>query len=154
VKNDGWGVVTGSDAMPNTILLLGAGFSYNWNGRLVSEVTNDLMSHLQGDDFLLDLLHRQNFEDALSLLQRDYRASGKPEDQRRLRAFQVALSKVCASQSTSRQQLARHDGAVLALGCAICATDHHRPRPCILAFGMGAAVGGLIVVPIDWTSLI
>jgi len=32
--------------MPNTILLLGAGFSYNWNGRLASEVTNDSMSHL------------------------------------------------------------------------------------------------------------
>jgi hypothetical protein len=58
--------------MPNTILLLGAGFSYNWNGRLASEVTNDLMSHLQGDDYLLYLLHRENFEDALSMLQGDY----------------------------------------------------------------------------------
>jgi hypothetical protein len=27
--------------MPTTILLFGAGFSYNWSGRLASEVTND-----------------------------------------------------------------------------------------------------------------
>src|ERR1700757_1672497 len=89
--------------MPNAILLLGAGFSFNWNGRLAGEVTNDLMSHLQGDDYLLDLLHRKNFEDALSLLQTDYRASGKGEDELRLRTFQAALSRVFDDMNRSFQ---------------------------------------------------
>jgi hypothetical protein len=47
----------------NCVLLTGAGFSKNWGGRLAREVTNDLMSRLQGNQHLLQLLNRANFED-------------------------------------------------------------------------------------------
>ena len=63
--------------MPNTILLLGAGFSKNWNGPLATEVTAHLISLLQGDAYLCDLLHRTNFEDALSQLQTEFLLLGK-----------------------------------------------------------------------------
>ena len=63
--------------MPNVILLLGAGFSKNWNGLLAAEVTTDLMSRLQGDPNLLELLNSKNFEDALSLLQAEFLLLGK-----------------------------------------------------------------------------
>jgi hypothetical protein len=43
--------------MPNVILLLGAGFSKNWNGLLATEVTEDLTSRLQSDSSLCDLLN-------------------------------------------------------------------------------------------------
>jgi hypothetical protein len=78
--------------MPSTILLLGAGFSKNWNGLVANEVTNDLMAQLQGDPHLLGLLHRMNFEDVLSRLQNDYLHSRTAECQSRLTAFQTALS--------------------------------------------------------------
>jgi hypothetical protein len=47
--------------MPNVIVLLGAGFSKNWNGALATDVTAHLMSRLQGDDYVCDLLHKTNF---------------------------------------------------------------------------------------------
>jgi hypothetical protein len=52
--------------MANVILLLGAGFSKNWNGPLATEVTAHLMSLLQNDAYVCDLLNRMNFEDVLS----------------------------------------------------------------------------------------
>ena len=83
--------------MPNTILLLGAGFSKNWNGPLATEVTAHLISLLQGDAYLCDLLHRTNFEDALSQLQTEFLLLGKskyPLQEARLTAFEAALSSV------------------------------------------------------------
>jgi len=78
--------------MPNAILLLGAGFSKNWNRLIASEVTNDLMAQLQNDANLLALLHRLNFEDALAQVQSDYLHSRTAETEARLTAFQAALS--------------------------------------------------------------
>src|SRR5262245_28326536 len=83
--------------MANAIILLGAGFSKNWNGLLATEVTAHLMSSMQGDAHLVDLLHRMNFEDALSQLQTEFlllgRSRYKPQEVR-LNAFQAALSDV------------------------------------------------------------
>lgn len=78
--------------MSNAILLLGAGFSKNWNGLIASEVTNDLMAQLQNDAHLLSLLHTMNFEDVLASLQSDYLRSRAAEDGARLTAFQATLS--------------------------------------------------------------
>jgi SIR2-like domain len=83
--------------MANVILLLGAGFSKNWNGPLATEVTAHLMSRLQGDAYLSDLLNRMNFEDALYELQKDYLLISRgtyPLHEARLTAFQAALSDV------------------------------------------------------------
>ena len=89
---DGRGVV-----MPNVILLLGAGFSKNWHGLLATEVTNDLMSRLQDDAYLLELLDKNNFEDALFQLQTDFLLLGHSKNalqEERLDKFQKALSGV------------------------------------------------------------
>jgi hypothetical protein len=56
----------------NRVLLTGAGFSKNWGGRLAREVTNDLMSRLQDNQHLLQLLNRANFEDVLAHVQGEY----------------------------------------------------------------------------------
>jgi hypothetical protein len=52
------GVVTA-----NVILLLGAGFSKNWNGPLATEVSAHLTSLLQSDLYVCNLLNRMKFED-------------------------------------------------------------------------------------------
>jgi SIR2-like domain len=84
--------------MPNVILLLGAGFSKNWNGLLATEVTEDLTSRLQSDSGLCDLLNSMNFEDALSKLQTDFlllaRSRSDTLQEARLTAFEAALSAV------------------------------------------------------------
>jgi hypothetical protein len=83
--------------MPNVILLLGAGFSKNWNGPLATEVTAQLMSRLQNDAYLRDLLHKRNFEDALFQLQTEFLLLGRSRyavQEERLTAFQAALSEV------------------------------------------------------------
>lgn len=78
--------------MPNNILLLGAGFSRNWNGLLASQVTSDLMGRLQSDAQLRALLNKQNFEDVLAQVQRDYLLRKTPESMARLAAIQTALA--------------------------------------------------------------
>jgi hypothetical protein len=75
----------------NTILLLGAGFSKNWDGLVASQVRNDLMSRLQGDARLATMLNRTNFEDALTQLQKEYLHTRTPESEQRLTLFQDAL---------------------------------------------------------------
>ena len=94
--------------MPNAILLLGAGFSKNWNGLIATEVTADLMSRLLGDADLLKLLHMKNFEDALSKLQEDFLLLGRsknPVQEARLIAFEAALSAVFESMNRHFQSL-------------------------------------------------
>src|SRR6266478_2019831 len=90
-------------AMANTALFLGAGFSKNWHGLLATEVTAHLMSRFQGDAYLFNLLHRNNFEDALSLLQRDYLHSRTTLSEARLTAFQAALSDIFDSMNRQFQ---------------------------------------------------
>jgi len=63
--------------MPNIILLLGAGFSKNWNGPLATEVTAHLMSRLQDEASVCDLLNKMNFEDVLSQLRAEFLLLGK-----------------------------------------------------------------------------
>jgi hypothetical protein len=93
--------------MPNVILLLGAGFSKNWNGLLATEVTAHLMSRFQSDANLLALLNKQNFEDVLARLQGDYLYSRTAEHETRFKAFQAALSEIfdhMNSQFEARRQ--------------------------------------------------
>jgi hypothetical protein len=92
--------------MPNVILLLGAGFSKNWNGPLATEVTAHLMSRLQGDAHSLELLNRMNFEDALFELQTEFLLLGRssyPPQETRLNNFQTALSDVFDSMNKQFQ---------------------------------------------------
>jgi hypothetical protein len=78
--------------MPNTILLLGAGFSRNWGGLVANQVSNDLMARLQSNAQLTSMLNRMNFEDTLTRVQGDYLHSRTPENEQRLKLFQDALS--------------------------------------------------------------
>jgi hypothetical protein len=78
----------------NCILLLGAGFSKNWEGRLARELTNDLMARLQNNPYLTALLNRMNFEDALVQVQEQYLHTRSEEDERRLQLLQQAISSV------------------------------------------------------------
>jgi hypothetical protein len=81
--------------MPNHVLLLGAGFSRNWNAPLAAEVTNSLLEQVGGDGHLQALLrrHPKNFENALSEVQRDYlHAPSSAEAKDRLDCLQAAIS--------------------------------------------------------------
>jgi hypothetical protein len=94
--------------MANVILLLGAGFSKNWNGLLATEVTAHLMSRLQSDEELLKLLHTKNFEDALARLQEEYLCISRgtyPLHVERLDKFQAALSAVFDRMNREFQSL-------------------------------------------------
>ena len=77
----------------NCVLLTGAGFSKNWGGRLAREVTNDLMSRLQGNRHLLQLLNRANFEDVLTQVQGEISSSNR-ESENRLNLLQDAITSV------------------------------------------------------------
>jgi hypothetical protein len=61
----------------NHILLVGAGFSRNWNAPLASEVASSLVQQFGNDRHIRDLLtqHSRNFENALSQIQREYLAA-------------------------------------------------------------------------------
>jgi hypothetical protein len=64
------------------ILLTGAGFSYNWGGKLASEVFQYLLGCDDVDAELRRLLLRdRNFEDVLAALQRATDAEGKRRHQ-------------------------------------------------------------------------
>ncbi len=76
--------------MPH-ILLLGAGFSRNWDGWLASEITGDLAGRLADDPHLSSVLRTGGFEDALSVVQTEYKARPGDETKARLRKFQDAL---------------------------------------------------------------
>jgi len=78
----------------NCILLLGAGFSKNWEGRLARELTNDLMGRLQDNPYLTALLNQMNCEDALVQVQEQYLRTRSDEDERRLHLLQQAISNV------------------------------------------------------------
>ncbi|MFZ1992220.1 MAG: SIR2 family protein [Alphaproteobacteria bacterium] len=80
--------------MPNHVLLIGAGFSHNWNAPLASEVANSLLQEVGRDPYLQPLLrkHGKNFENALSEVQREFIASPNSEEARaRLNTVQGAI---------------------------------------------------------------
>jgi hypothetical protein len=81
--------------MPNYVLLLGAGFSRNWNAPLAAEVTNSLLEQVGSDPHLQAVLrhHPKNFENALSEVQQDYlHASTSAEATNRLDRMQGAIT--------------------------------------------------------------
>jgi len=81
--------------MPNHVLLLGAGFSRNWNAPLAAEVANSLLEEVGADAHLQSLLrrHSKNFENALSEVQRDYlHAVSSVEAKERLDRLQGAIA--------------------------------------------------------------
>jgi hypothetical protein len=81
--------------MPNYVLLLGAGFSRNWDAPLAAEVANSLLGEVADDAHLQALLrrHSKNFENALSEVQREYlRASSSAEAKKRLDRLQDAIA--------------------------------------------------------------
>jgi hypothetical protein len=80
--------------MPNHVLLIGAGFSHNWNAPLASEVANSLLQEVGRDAYLQPLLtrHGKNFENALSEVQREFIAAPNSEEARaRLNTVQGAI---------------------------------------------------------------
>jgi hypothetical protein len=78
----------------NRILLLGAGFSRNWGGRLASEVRSDLQTALHGNQRLSILLQQRDFESVLGMLQGEYDRQPNGENQQLLSAMQDAVSEV------------------------------------------------------------
>lgn len=57
--------------MTNHVLLLGAGFSRNWDGYLATEIIDDLHGRLSNNIYLSEVLRKSgnNFEDALTQIQ-------------------------------------------------------------------------------------
>ena len=62
----------------NCILLLGAGFSRNWGGRLATEVRAELQSVLHADQYLARLVQQRDFETALSIVQGNMTSESLP----------------------------------------------------------------------------
>ena len=62
----------------NCILLLGAGFSRNWGGRLATEVRAELQSVLRTDQYLARLVQQRDFETALSIVQGNMTSESLP----------------------------------------------------------------------------
>jgi len=74
------------------ILLLGAGFSRNWNGWLANEIGGDVAGRVAADRYLSEVLSRADgFEDALSQIQSEYKSSPNAENKARLDKFQGAI---------------------------------------------------------------
>ena len=85
----------------NRILLLGAGFSRNWGGRLASEVRSDLQTALHDNHRLSMLLQQRDFESVLGLLQGEYDREPNPENQQLLGAMQGAVSDIFGRMNRS-----------------------------------------------------
>jgi hypothetical protein len=78
----------------NCILLLAAGFSRNWNGRLASEMRAELQTLLRADEHLLRLLQRHDFETVVSIVQADFDRTPNGETRERLRRAQNAVGEI------------------------------------------------------------
>jgi hypothetical protein len=80
--------------MPNYVLLLGAGFSHNWDAPLAAEVANALLQEVADNAHLQALLrrHSKNFENALSEVQREYLHASAAEAKKRLDRLQGAIA--------------------------------------------------------------
>jgi len=78
--------------MSNHLLLLGAGFSRNWNGYLAAEITEDLIGRLSDCIHLNELLRKsKNFEDALSYVQAQHLRQPSNTSKKQLDKFQEAI---------------------------------------------------------------
>jgi hypothetical protein len=85
--------------MPNHVLLLGAGFSRNWNGRLASEVRSELQARLHDDPLLQRLLQRNDFEAVVAMVQADFDRTPNNETRARLHRVQEAVKAVFHSMN-------------------------------------------------------
>src|SRR5260370_22672559 len=75
----------------NGVLLTGAGFSFNWGGRLAKEMNTAIALKLQNDSYLADLLRRNpNFEEALTELQNECAISSRSGSRERLKKLETA----------------------------------------------------------------
>lgn len=83
----------------NCILLLGAGFSRNWHGRLASEMRSDLQAALQSDPHLLRLLQRYDFETVISMVQGDFDRMPNEETRGHLRRAQDTVRGIFGSMN-------------------------------------------------------
>src|SRR6266446_3998281 len=83
----------------NCILLLGAGFSRNWNGRLASEVRSELQTRLHGDQHLQRVLQSSDFETVVTLVQAEVERTPNPETAGRLHRVQDAVKAVFHSMN-------------------------------------------------------
>src|SRR5438874_4012487 len=84
------------------LLLLGAGFSRNWNGWLADEVMGKILARLAADEELHLLLSRStNFEDAISQVQQQFRSSPTPANKSRLDRMQAAVMATFRSMNES-----------------------------------------------------
>ncbi len=76
----------------NTVLLIGAGFSKNWDGWLAAEIMGDLFGRLKDDTELNQiLLQVGNFEDALSIVQTQFKADRSERNIAMLKRLQRAI---------------------------------------------------------------
>src|SRR6185436_1066773 len=74
------------------VLLIGAGFSRNWDGWLAGEIMGDMYARLADDDELSTLLARAaNFEYALSEVQEQYKVNPSDRNKARLDRIQAAV---------------------------------------------------------------
>lgn len=90
------------------ILLLGAGFSRNWNGWLASELNGELMSRLARTPLVARQLRISgNFEETLGNLQQVVDQGGNREG---LDALQLAIAGAFADMNRSFAQMASIDG--------------------------------------------
>jgi SIR2-like domain len=96
--------VGGGNDLMNNLLLLGAGFSRNWNGRLASEVRSDLQTRLQGDAYVSRLLQRHDFETVLAMVQAEFVQKQNAEGEARLRATQTAINDVFSRMNLAFQR--------------------------------------------------
>src|SRR5262245_49468981 len=83
----------------NCVLLLGAGFSRNWNGRLASEMRSDLLAALHSDAHLLRLLQQHDFETVISMVQADFARTPNEETRQRLHRAQDVVRAIFGSMN-------------------------------------------------------
>jgi SIR2-like domain len=88
----------------NNMLLLGAGFSRNWNGRLASEVRSDLQTQLKSDPYISQLLQKHDFETVLSMVQAEFGQKPDGLTEGRLRATQAAVKDVFSRMNLAFQR--------------------------------------------------
>jgi hypothetical protein len=88
----------------NNILLLGAGFSRNWGGRLASEVRSDLQAQLLGEPYISRLLQQHDFESVISVVQAEFGQKPNELTEGRLRATQAAVNDVFSRMNLAFQR--------------------------------------------------